>query len=277
MGSEAGSVPWTKRRRHYTRDELSLSLTQSLQGYGPDQFSVQPAERVRFAVQFLREIGQPRSLVASIPLGHARVRRRLLDHGWEHVSVGASRYARRSFAAAAVAVAAILDAYSIAYGAVGDDKGWNIVTPAFRPRTVWLEPWTGEEEPIEATEDDILGASLATHGSDENRTRGKVPAAAFGIGVGAFCAWAALQSFTASAGWTVGPGAVIVVVAGCVVLSTAVAISDFPDGIVRRVAYMWGASMTSRALTTFAFAAIPAIVWAILLIRALGTPPASGD
>jgi hypothetical protein len=267
MGSEQGPVPWTKRRHHYARDDLASSLTQSLAGYGPDNYIVQPAEHVRFAVQILRGRRPSPSLVASIPLGSAPARRLLLDNGWDRVAVGHTFYARRTFAQAAGAVAAILEAYTIVYGAVGDDKGWNIVAPALRPRTPWPEPWTGEEEPVEP--DDGIGpastASIRWGGTWEIRT--KPARAVFGVAVGLFCAWAALQSFTRSAGATIEPGPRIAVVIGCVVLSATVAISGFSDAIVRRGQYMWGNSISARALITFAFASVPAIIWAIVLIR----------
>jgi hypothetical protein len=141
-------VPWTKRRHHYTREELALSLTQTLGGYGPDMYCVQPAERVRFAVQLTRRAIPGPSILASVPDGSHRERRSLLAHGWTRSSVGRTRYFQRSFADGPAAAAAILEAYAVVYGAVGDDRGWNIVAPALRPRQPWREPWTGEETPI---------------------------------------------------------------------------------------------------------------------------------
>jgi len=151
MGTAPKEVPWTKRRRRYSRDELLTSLTQSLEGYGPDRYSIEPAERMRFAVQVGRSMEPIRTLVLSIPGRLTPERRRLLDHGWQRASSGSTPYFRRAVPDAGAASAAIIEAYSTVYGAVGDERGWNIVAPALRPRVAWPEPWTGEEQPIGRT------------------------------------------------------------------------------------------------------------------------------
>jgi hypothetical protein len=264
----AASIPWTKRLRHYTRGDLATSLTQSLAGYGPDAFGVQPAERVHFAVQISRQTAPTPSLVASIPL-HSPERRRLLEHGWQR----SGSYCLRTFADAASAVAAILDAYAVVYGPVGDEKGWNIVTPALRPRTPWPEPWTGEEQPVDGETERPHPFAFAVAGRGTDRRVSRAAKGVFGVAVGLFITWAALQSFIGSAHWTVDPEVVAVVLVGCVVISTAVALSGVPDAILRRGEYAWGRSIIRRAQITFAFAALPAIAWALVVITRLGTPP----
>jgi len=94
----------------------------------------------------------------------------------------------------------------------------------------------------------------------------------FGVLNGLFCAWAALQSF-GHAGWTISMALVVAVLGGCVVLASAVAISLLPDAAVRRGAYLWGDSLVTRAWINFAFGALPAIVWAMLLIHQLAAGP----
>jgi NADH:ubiquinone oxidoreductase subunit 6 (subunit J) len=97
-------------------------------------------------------------------------------------------------------------------------------------------------------------------------------AVVFGVAVGLFNAWAALQSFVGHAGWTVGAVLTLLIIAGCVATSTAVALSSLPDAMVRRTAYMWGDSIFTRGLIAFAFASIPALIWGIVLIELFGTP-----
>jgi hypothetical protein len=96
--------------------------------------------------------------------------------------------------------------------------------------------------------------------------------AAFGLAVGLLCAWAAWQSLVNRADRTIEPWVAVALVAGCVLLAVIVSISWLPDAVVRRSAYMWGSSIVVRALITFAFAGLPAIVWAIAVISLFGTP-----
>ena len=106
-----------------------------------------------------------------------------------------------------------------------------------------------------------------------SRVRAKPIAAAFGVVVGLVCAWSAFQSFGSYSGWTVGPLPAVLVLVGSVLLSTMVAISGLTDAVVRRTAYMWGDSIITRTAISFAFAALPAIVWGIAVILLLGVRP----
>jgi len=268
-------VPWTQRRHRYARDELTLSLTQSLQGYGPDRYSVQPAEHIRFAVQLVRRMEPVPTLLASIPVGSRRERRVLLDHGWERTLSGRTGYYVQSFVAPEAAAASIVDAYTLVYGSVGDELGWNIVTQAFRPRPIrWRGPWTGEEDPVRNADE-----RPAPKPWEEVEPRGSrsIPArtsrAISGVAIGLLCTWAALQSFVSHYGWAVGMPAIVLVAVGSVLLASLVAISPLPDAVARRTESVWGDSIMTRALLLFSFGALPAIAWSILVIRVFGTPP----
>jgi len=79
-------IPWTKRRRHFTREELTTALAQSFGGAGPVHYEVGPLEHVRFAIQLTRQSVDGRMVLdAAIPAPSSRGtanRSVLADRGW---------------------------------------------------------------------------------------------------------------------------------------------------------------------------------------------------
>ena len=271
------TVPWTKRRHHYSREDLALSLSQSLDGFGPDNYLLQPAEHVRFVVQVARQkMGTP-SLQVSIPVGSAPARRRLVDHGWERVLVGRTPYFRRIFAEPSRALRAILEAYATVYGSVGDDKGWNIVSPAMRPRTPWPEPWIGEEEPVDASPDDLhpvgpgpiqpsprweaIGATGVTRGP-----RRPVRAAVMGLialGIGGL--------FITSGGRVTMPlWTWPLLLAGATILGLLAQRAIARTSVPQKYAEFWGTGALGRFAVEAAFAGCAALAWGLLVSLAFG-------
>jgi hypothetical protein len=96
---------------------------------------------------------------------------------------------------------------------------------------------------------------------------------AIGLAIGVLITWASMQSLVFRSGKTVELWVVALVLVGCVVLATAVVMSPLPHAVARRTAYMWGSSIFVRGLLTFAFAAVPAIIWAMVVISLFGTRP----
>jgi len=146
-------IPWTRRRRHFTRAELATALAESFDGAGPVHYEVGPLEHVRFAVKLTRQSLDGRTLLdAEIPAPSNRgsvARRVLADRGWPKTDGPGTRYYRRRFTDAGEAVAAIVAAYEAVYGSVGDDRGWTIREAYATNDPVWeTSRWIGEEDQV---------------------------------------------------------------------------------------------------------------------------------
>lgn len=228
---EAGSPTPVTQLREYSREAMGVCLSESLDGIGPDRFTIAPARRRRFTVQFHR-VYAPDGFVleATIPASHPD-RQVLVARGWAAPSGGRGRYFRRTFSTAPEAVDGVVDALSAVYGAVGDEKGWNVVATVQDGDTAWTGGiWSGDESTI---------AGLTT-APTEGRSVSRPIAALVGAVVGLGSAGFLLYSFVSVQGWGLDPLATMAILVGCPVVAMAVSLSPFPQTLARGGAYMWG-------------------------------------
>ena len=219
---------------------MSLCLSESLEGIGPDHFSIVPARRQRFTVQFHR-VAAPDGFVleATVPASNPD-RRVLVARGWAELSWGGGgRYFHRNFLSAAEAVDGVVDALSAVYGAVGDEKGWLVVAEIQHGDPAWIGGiWSGDESMV-------AGLPTAPSGG---RSLSRPVRALFGAVGGLGCAWFVLYSYVTVQGWVVDPLPTIAIVVGCPLVAMAVSLSPFPKTVVRDGAYMWGDGVGSSPM-----------------------------
>ena len=243
---------------------MSVCLKESLDGIGPDRFSIAPARRRRFAVQFHR-VAAPDGFVleAAIPASHPD-RQVLVARGWAAPSSRGGRYFRRTFSSAAEAADGVVDAMSAVYGAVGDEKGWLVVATVQHGDPAWIGgEWSGDESAV---------AGLTTAPS-EGRPVSRRMAAVFGALGGLGCAWFVMYSSVSVQGWAVGPLPTTAIFIGCPLVAMAVSLSPFPQTVVRDGAYFWGDGAGSWFFFAAASSFIPALFYGFAVVSNFGTAP----
>ena len=247
--------------RQYSREAMSLCLSESLEGIGPDRFGIAPARRQRFTVQFHRvDAADGFVLEAKIPASHPD-RRVLVTHGWAALSWGGGRYFHRNFLSADEAVDGVVDALSAVYGAVGDEQGWFVLATYQDGDPVWTGgEWSGDESMVAGLP--IAPAELS-----------RPIRALFGAVVGLGCAWFVLYSYVTVQGWVVDPLPTVAILVGCPLVAMAVSLSPFPKTLVQGGAYMWGDGVGSWLFFAGVFSFVAAFFFAGAIVSNFGTPP----
>ncbi len=171
---------------------------------------------------------------------------------------------RRTFPTAAEAVQGVVDALSAVYGAVGDEKGWNVVATVQHGDSDWIGGrWSGDESTI---------GGLTTAPA-EGRPVSRPIAALVGAVAGLGCAWFVLYSYVSVQGWVVDPLPTTAIVIGSPVVAMAVSLSPFPRTLARGGAYMWGGGVSSWLFFAAVFSFIGAFFYGAAIVSNFGIAP----